>query len=152
MAVFSVHLPGASAAATVADAAFVREGFCRAAFFLGPLWLLARGLWLSAALWFVKILAILSLVGAGLLSSGAGLTLVLLLQLLLGLEANRLIEGRLRRRGYALAEIIAAPGRDEAELAFYRQAYRQAGAGGATARGRAAPQPGLLEGFPAPEA
>jgi hypothetical protein len=120
MAVFSVHMPGASAAA-LADAAFVREGFCRAAFFLGPVWLLARGLWLWAALWFVKILVIISLVAAGLLSSGAGLTLVLLLQLLLGLEANRLIEGRLRRRGYDLAAIVAAPRLDEAEIAFYRQ-------------------------------
>jgi hypothetical protein len=120
MAVFSVHLPGARAA-NAADAAFVREGFCRAAFLLGPFWLLAEALWLWAALWIAAVLGLLSLVAGGILSAGAGFMLTLLLQLLLGLEANRLIEGRLWRRGYDLAGIVAAPRLDEAEMAFYRQ-------------------------------
>ena len=87
MAVYSVHLQGADAA----GAAFVREGFSRPAFFLGPLWLLAQRLWLSAALWCAAVLILLTLLSAGVLSGGACLALLLLLQTYIGLEAGRLI-------------------------------------------------------------
>ncbi len=120
MAVYSVHSPGKDAA-NVMDAAFVKEGFCAAAFFFGPLWLLRRGLWLWTALWFVAFFSLVILASAGIVSSGATFTLLVMLQLLLGLEANRLIEGRLWRRGYDLIEIVAAPTLDQAEMSFYHQ-------------------------------
>ncbi|VTZ23874.1 conserved hypothetical protein [Methylocella tundrae] len=120
MAVFSVHLPGEDVA-RIGEAAFVREGFCARAFVFGPLWLLRRRLWLWAGLWFAAFLLLVLLGAAGALSFLAILTLLFLLQLLLGLEANRLIEGRLWSQGYNLAEIIAAPALDQAEMVFYRQ-------------------------------
>ncbi|MGH6797517.1 MAG: DUF2628 domain-containing protein [Roseiarcus sp.] len=120
MAVYSVHLPSKNAA-DVSEAAFVREGFSFGAFFLGPLWLLRRGLWLWAVLWLAGFIALTGLTGGGVLSSSARLALIFLAQLLLGLEANRLIEGRLWRKGYNLIEIITAAARDQAEMAFFRQ-------------------------------
>ena len=120
MAVYSIHLPGDSAA-NVSEAAFVREGFSAAAFFFGPLWLLWRGLWLWAVVWLAGFIALWGLTGAGVLSSSARLGLTFLAQLLLGLEANRLMEGRLWRKGYNLIEIITAAARDQAEMAFFRQ-------------------------------
>ncbi len=107
MAVYSVHLPSARPDAT--EAAFVRDGFSWPAFFFGPLWLLARRFWLAAALWCAAALILLSLIAAGALSGGAGFALALLLQIFLGLEAGRLIESRLWRQGFNLAEIVAAP-------------------------------------------
>lgn len=153
MAVYSVHLPGAGGAG-VGDAAFVREGFCRAAFFFGPFWLLSQGLWLAAALWLSAFLAVLIIGGVGLIGAGAALALILLGQILLGLEADRLIEHRLWRRGFDLAEIVAAPHREEAELAFYRQ-YDASGAGAsALAAVRAPPRPPaaptIIGSFPTP--
>jgi len=41
------------------------------------------------------------------------------LQILLGLEANRLREAKLAAQGYHLVEIVAAPALDQAEAAFY---------------------------------
>jgi hypothetical protein len=159
MAVYSVHLPSAGGGAEAADAAFVREGFCWPAFFFGPFWLLARGLWLSAALWCAAILILLNLVAAGALSSGAGLALAFLLQIFLGLEANRLIENKLWRRGYNLAEIVAAPDLEEAEMVFYRRLDPQAETApqriAAAQPRRPPPPPGpapVIGSFPAPEA
>jgi hypothetical protein len=133
MAVYSVHLPEKDAA-NVSEAAFVREGFSAGAFFFGPLWLLWRRLWLWAVLWLAGFLVVSGLTAAGVLSSSARLALVFLAQLLLGLEANRLLEKRLWRKGFNLIEIIAAPARDLAEMAF----FRQFGAGEAIAAGVAA--------------
>ncbi len=124
MAVYSVHLPNGKAA-NVGEAAFVREGFSLGAFFLGPLWLFWRGLWLWAILWIVGFFVLLGLTGAGVLSASARLALVFLAQLLLGLEANRLLEGRLWRKGYNLIEIIAAAALDEAELTFFHRYGRE---------------------------
>jgi Protein of unknown function (DUF2628) len=120
MAVYSIHLPGKDAT-DVSEAAFVRESFSFGAFFLGPLWLLRRGLWLWAVLWLSGFIALSGLIGAGVISSSANLALVFLAQLLLGLEANRLVEGRLWRKGYNLIEIITAAARDQAEMVFFRQ-------------------------------
>lgn len=155
MAVYSVHLPGARAA-SVGDAAFVREGFCWAAFFFGPFWLAARGLWLWTALWCAGFLALLIMSSAGVISSGAMLTLMFLAQLLLGLEANGLLERRLWRRDYNLVEVIAAPHLEEAEFAFYRQFDANEAAATLPAppvRPASPPKgPTVIGSFPAPEA
>ncbi len=126
MAVYSVHLQGAEAS-HVADAAFIREGFVWDAFFSGPLWLLTRRLWLAAALWFLAFFVLATLAGLGVLSLVATWTIVLLLQILLGLEADRLFERKLAKRGYHIAQIIAAPALEEAEAAFFRSQEAQTG-------------------------
>jgi Protein of unknown function (DUF2628) len=119
MAFYSVHLRGVGPQ-SVAEAAFVRQAFSWKAFFFGPLWLLRHRLWAGLALWAAGY-SILITASLAVVSAGAGLFMALALQMLLGLEANRLREAKLATQGHRLIEIIAAPARDEAEIAFYRQ-------------------------------
>jgi hypothetical protein len=119
MAFYSVHLRG-DGPQSVAEAAFVGQAFSWRAFFFGPLWLLRHRLWAGAVVW-AAAYSILIAASLTVVSAGAGLFIALALQMLLGLEANRLREAKLARQGYRLVDIIAAPARDEAEIAFYRQ-------------------------------
>jgi hypothetical protein len=119
MALYAVHIQG-DGAQSVAEAAFVRQAFRWKAFFLGPLWLARHRLWTGLALW-AACYSILIAASLTVVSAGAGLFIALALQMLLGLEANRLREAKLAQQGYRLVEIIAAPARDEAEIAFYRR-------------------------------
>lgn len=119
MAVYSVHLPRYGGE-RVAEAAFVREGFHWSAFLFGALWLLWRGIWLALAVWLAFCLLLSGLAAFGFISTAAFYLVVLLLHLLLGFEANRLIETRLERRGYRLVQIVAARALDEAQFAFFR--------------------------------
>jgi hypothetical protein len=119
MAFYSVHIQG-DGPRSVAEAAFVRQAFSWKAFFFGPLWLLLHRLWAGLALWAAGY-SILIAASLTVVSAGAGLFIALALQMLLGLEANRLLEAKLATQGYRLVEIICAPARDEAEIAFYRQ-------------------------------
>ena len=123
MALYSVHILGDSPQ-SAAEAAFVRQAFNWKAFFFGPLWLLVHRLWAGLALW-VAAFAILIAASPAVVSAGGGIFIALALQILLGLEANRLCEAKLAAQGYRLVEIISAPARDEAEIAFYRH-YRSA--------------------------
>jgi len=119
MAFYSVHVRG-DGPQPVAEAAFVRQAFNWKAFFFGPLWLLRHRLWAGLVLWAAGY-SILIAASLTMVSAGAGLFIALALQMLLGLEANRLREAKLAGQGYRLVEIISAPARDEAEIAFYRQ-------------------------------
>jgi hypothetical protein len=119
MAFYSVHLRG-NGFQSVAEAAFVRQAFSWKAFFFGPLWLLWHRLWAGLALWAAGY-SILIAASLTVVSASACLLMALALQMLLGLEANRLREAKLAAQGYRLVEIIAAPAREEAEIAFYRQ-------------------------------
>jgi hypothetical protein len=119
MALYSVHIQG-DGPQSVPEAAFVPQAFSWKAFFFGPLWLLRHRLWAGLALW-AACYSILIAATLTVVSAGAGLVIALALQMLLGLEANRLLEAKLAAQGYRLVEIIAAPARDEAEIAFYRQ-------------------------------
>ena len=119
MAFYSVHLRG-DGPQSVAEAEFVRQAFSWKAFFFGPLWLLRHRLWAGLALW-AAAYSILIAASFTVVSAGSCLFIALALQMLLGLEANRLREAKLATQGYRLIEIIAAPARDEAEIAFYRR-------------------------------
>ncbi len=119
MGLYSVHIQG-DEPKPAAEVAFVRQAFCWKAFFFGPLWLARHRLWTGLALW-AAAYAILIAASLTVVSAGADLFISLALQMLLGLEANRLREAKLTQQGYRLIEIIAAPARDEAEIAFYRQ-------------------------------
>lgn len=122
MAFYSVHMqdnqPG-----SVADAAFVSQAFSWKAFFFGPLWLLAHRLWAGLALWAAAYVCLIA-ASVAVVSAGAALIMAFILQILLGLEANRLREAKLAAQGFHLVDIIAAPARDDAEIAFYRQFER----------------------------
>jgi hypothetical protein len=119
MAFYSVHLRD-NGFQSVAEAAFVGQAFSWKAFFFGPLWLLRHRLWTGLALWAAGY-SILIATSLTVVSASACLFIALALQMLLGLEANRLREAKLAKQGYRLVDIIAAPARDEAEIAFYRQ-------------------------------
>jgi hypothetical protein len=119
MAIFSVHTQPA-APRPAADARFLYEGFSWRAFFLGPVWFIRHGLFLALLVW---TLAFLGLIAVAILAlpASTSVMITLLLQTLLGLEANHLLEGHWARRGYRLVQIIAAPNQEEAEITFYRQ-------------------------------
>ncbi len=119
MAFYSVHLRG-EGPQSVAEAAFVGQAFSWKAFFFGPLWLVRHRLWAGLALW-VAGYSILIAASFTVVSAGAGLVMALALQMLLGLEANRLREAKLAAHGYRLVQILSAAAGDEAEIAFYRQ-------------------------------
>jgi hypothetical protein len=119
MALYSVHLQG-DGLQSVSEAAFVRQAFSWKAFFFGPLWLARHRLWTALLLWGAAYLVLIA-AARTLVSDDAALFIALALQILLGLEANRLREAKLAAHGYHLFEIIAAPAREEAEIAFYRQ-------------------------------
>jgi hypothetical protein len=119
MALYSVHLQD-NALNSIAEAAFVRQAFSWKAFLFGPLWLICHRLWVPLAAWTGAYLLLIA-ASSQILSSSAVFFIGLALQILLGLEANRLREEKLAGQGYHIVEIIAAPARDEAEIAFYRQ-------------------------------
>jgi hypothetical protein len=119
MAFYSVHLSGSGPKAA-AEAAFVRQSFCWKAFFFGPFWLARHRLWIALLVW-AALYLVLILAARWLLSADAAFFIGLALQILLGLEAARLREAKLAAQGYHLAEIIAAPASDQAEITFYRQ-------------------------------
>jgi hypothetical protein len=125
MPLYSVHLRG-SGFESFADAEFVRQAFCWKAFFFGPLWLARHRLWVGLLLWAAAYLVLIAALPT-VLSASSVFLIALSLQIYLGLEANRLQEAKLARQGYRLAEIIAAPAREIAESAFYRQIEAQEG-------------------------
>jgi Protein of unknown function (DUF2628) len=104
----------------------VRQSFNWKAFLFGPAWLAAHRLWLGLALWVAA--DFLTAAAAVALSAGTVILIALAVQILLGLEANRLYETKLEHRGYHVAEIIAAPELDAAAAAFYRQTQATQGA------------------------
>ncbi|WGJ13464.1 DUF2628 domain-containing protein [Methylocapsa sp. D3K7] len=118
MAFYSVHLPGSGPEAA-AKAAFVRQSFSWKAFFFGPLWLAWHRLWIALLVW-AALFIVLILAAQWLLTANAAALIGSALQLLLGLEAARLREAKLAADGYHLAEIIAVPASDQAEITFYR--------------------------------
>jgi hypothetical protein len=164
MPVYTVHLPtrgrrdtpGFAEPRPVTDAAlvgaeFVPERFSRAAFFLGPIWLAWHRLWLELLLWLVtfSLLAIQPFLGMG-----TSLLIGVLLEILLGLEANDLRRGRLTRNGYRLTDVAAGATRDDAERGFFRR-YLESGAPRAdkeaTPPSPPNPQAEVLGVFPLPE-
>ena len=118
MAFYSVHMPGSGLEAA-AKAAFVRQSFSWKAFFFGPFWLAWHRLWLALLVW-AALFIVLILAAQWLLTADSAALIGLTLQLLLGLEAARLREAKLAANGYHLAEIIAVPATDQAEITFYR--------------------------------
>jgi hypothetical protein len=87
----------------------VREGFSWGALIFGPLWLLAHRAWIPAAL------AIAGSVVIGAASAGETRTVLsIAYALLLGLSGNDMWRFSLERRGYRLADVVAARDADGA--------------------------------------
>jgi hypothetical protein len=131
MAVYTVYVPDpgrralseADRYAALPDAIFVREGFSRAAFFLGPFWLAWHRLWGSLLVW-VAVFVVLTLIAPRYVDATALAWIALLLEFLLGLEGNGLRQRELARRGLRLADVAAGVCRSEAERSYFRRALR----------------------------
>jgi hypothetical protein len=117
LAIFTIHSRGPDLDA-IADARFLRDGFAWGAFWLGPFWLLRHGLY-AACVASVVAMVILAIAASSILAPAAAACAFLALQVLLGLEADPLRQGKLADAGYRLVDIIAAKNLDEAEIAFF---------------------------------
>jgi hypothetical protein len=120
MAVYSVFAPPLSQGEADAERfRFVRDGFSWGAFFLGPLWMIWRRLWL-VLIGYVVIVAALTVALAKLPFGTAGLGIIpLLIALLLGLEGSSLRRWTLRRRGWSDLGIVVGEDIEAAERRFF---------------------------------
>jgi hypothetical protein len=107
---------------------FLNEKFSFNAFLFGPVWMIWRKLWLEM----LAYVAGLAVIGVGLYALGIGwpaiIVILLLIQLLLGLEAASLVRERLIRRGWRDSGVVIADDLDLAERRFFddRFAHRAA--------------------------
>jgi hypothetical protein len=99
---------------------FIKEGFSWGALLVPGLWLIYRRMWLELVL-FLGLFLVLGWVFG---PSEPGKTmfgwLSLALVVLFAFEANDLRRAALERRGYRQMGTAVGPGRDAAELAFFR--------------------------------
>jgi hypothetical protein len=122
MPVFTVHEPPLRATADLPDPerfVFVRDGVYVWAFFLTPLWLLWRGLWLVFLIYAVTAIAIenaMHYVGFG---TGSVVLVQLLISLLVAVEAASLRRFSLARRGWKNIGIVSGDDLEDAERRFY---------------------------------
>ena len=121
MSTFTVHVPPGIAEGTArADrTVFVREGFGWAAFFLGPLFLLYRGLWRASLVWVAAALALFAIAVAFDLSALSRLLLYGVLAVLTGLEVAEARRGALTRAGFIPAALLCGVTRDGGEQRFF---------------------------------
>ncbi len=115
---------------------FLREKFSTGAFVLGPLWMMWQGLWLELVGYLAGLAVVVSVLSAIGVGPGAIILIVVLLQLLLGLEATSLVRWMRVRSGWRDGGIVIADDLDLAERRFFDdRATRR------TAATRAAPPP-----------
>jgi hypothetical protein len=114
MAIYSVHTTDAPGATTL-----VREGFSLPAFVFGPFWFAWRRAWLGATAW---LIGSLSIAGLAVLAGAPPLvtmTAIVAFMFLMGLEACQFRRRSLARRGFVLADVVEASGRQDAEIRFH---------------------------------
>lgn len=125
MKVYTVHLRTWSAAPD-REAVLVREGFCWPAFVFSAAWALYHRMWFVAALMLAATLGLAALQDVLGLDEFVVEAIGLVLALWIGFEANDWRRAALRRRGFAEAGIVVAPGLEHAE---HRAFDLRAGAG-----------------------
>lgn len=110
----------ASAPALNAPVHIVEDRFSVFAFLFHGIWLVYRGAWRVALIWFAVYggMAVLG-VTAG-LSTDIITVLQIGMQFWLGLEAPTLLALDARMRGLSLQSVIIATNADEAEISYYR--------------------------------
>lgn len=124
MTTFTLHLPRDARPgdpAALDEAELVKDTFSWGAFFFTFLWFFFHRLWLAGIGILLLVLAFGIVLQLLQVHSTAATISVLLLQTLIGFEANSLRRWTLARRGLALADVVTAADRDEAEAkAFAR--------------------------------
>jgi hypothetical protein len=138
MAVYTVLRPSVGVGLEALDrTVFIADKFSWPAFFLGPIWLLYRRLWLALLLTVLAIAALAIVIATGWLRTDAEWIYVAIAALL-GFEGARMREAALARRGFMVADVITARNRSEAESLYFR---RVAAEPPAPHPNHAAPQP-----------
>ena len=124
MTTYTLHLPRDARSgdpAALDEAELVKDAFSWGAFFLTFLWFFFHRLWLAGLGVLVLVFAFGALMQVLNVHEAAGTAAALLLQTLIGLEANSLRRWTLARHGFVLADVVTAADRDEAEAkAFAR--------------------------------
>ncbi len=118
MTMFVVQARGTDDAALV-RARFLAEGFSWGAFILAELWLLYHRLWFAFLLWVLAELAFFFFVVPH-VSGWIVAAVNILARIFVGLEGNRMRQGKGARRA-SLVDLVEARDRDEAEAIFYRR-------------------------------
>lgn len=120
MARYVVHMKGEGPEA-LAGARFVRDGFSWLALSFGPLWLLAKGAWISALMAFsVQAILAFGLFGLGLPSGFVQLALFLV-NLLIALENATIRSWELRLTGHVEAGLVSGDDPDTLEQRFFAE-------------------------------
>jgi hypothetical protein len=149
MKLFAIHAPiGPAVLSGLESARAARTGFSFAALLFGPLWLLARGLWLTLIGYVVMAALVVGLVRYGWLSPGASMALFGLAGLYLGVEGRALASGSRARAGRPLVDVIYARSALEAEKLYFERALAAAPA--LAPRGVALAEEGVIGSFPEP--
>lgn len=124
MTTFTLHLPREARPgdpAALDEAEIVKDAFSWGAFFFTFLWFFAHRLWLAGLGVLALVLAFGGLLEVLDVHPTAGTLAGLLLQILIGLEANSLRRWTLARHGFPAVDAVTAADRDEAETkAFAR--------------------------------
>jgi hypothetical protein len=149
MKLFAIHAPiGPAVLSGLESARAARTGFSFAALLFGPLWLLARGLWLALIGYVVLAVLVVGLVRLGWLWPGAAVALIALAGLYLGVEGRAFALAARARRGRLLVDVIFARSALEAEKLYFERALAAAPAG--APRGVPRAEEGIIGSFPEP--
>ncbi len=124
MKTYTLHLPPDAAPgdhAALEKAELVKDGFSWGAFLFTFLWFVANRLWLAGLGVLLLLIAFTAALSALNVQPGAALVAQLLLQGLIGLEANGLKRWTYARRGRPAVDVVTAADQQEAEVkAFAR--------------------------------
>ena len=128
MTTFTLHLPRDARPGdptALDEAELVKDSFSWGAFFFTFLWFFFHRLWLAG----LGILVLVLAFGAALelldVHPVAGTIAALLLQILIGLEANSRRRWTLARNGFPVADVVTAADRDEAEAKSFARWLEQ---------------------------
>jgi hypothetical protein len=110
----------------------LRLGFALWGLVFGPIWLLAKRLWLALGAWIIGAAAVGFAVASGVLQPEAAVVLYWLAALFIGIEGRAFQGWALARRGSPLADIVAADSSESAEREFFARALAAPARGAAS--------------------
>jgi hypothetical protein len=149
MRLYAIHAPcAADAFVELERARAARTGFAFAALLFGPLWLIARGLWLALASYAVLAAVIVLAARERWLGAGAAIALFALANLYLAAEGRALAIAARRRAGRPLVDVVHARSALEAEKIYLERAL--AGGAGPFRRGDPTAAADVIGLFPEP--
>jgi len=128
MTTFTLHLPREARPGdptALEEAEIVRDAFSWGAFFFTFLWFFFHRLWLAGIGVLVVVFAFSAAMNLLDVQPAAAFLAQVLLQALIGLEANSLRRWTLARRGLSLVDVVTAADRDEAEAKSFARWLEQ---------------------------